>query len=404
MLRRHLLQSLTSVPLAAGAMRLWATSSMPSLAAPRFLLVFLRGGYDAANLLIPHASHFYYESRPHIAVPAPGSAGLAAARLDDTWALAPAVAQSLGPLWDKGHLAFVPFAGCEENSRSHFETQDRIELGQTGHAARGFQSGFLNRLAVAIGANSGVSRLEVMAFTDHLPLVLQGSLPVANQSLRDIGKPGLTAAQTQAIERMYAGTRLAAAVRGGFDVREEMAREMLGEMDSASRNAISTNGFAMQARRIARLMRERVTLGFIDVGGWDTHVAQGGASGVLAAKLSELGQGLVTFASEMGPQWSNTTVVVLSEFGRTFRENGNRGTDHGHGTAYWCMGGSVRGGRIVGEQVELIAANLFQNRDWPVLNDYRALLGGIFARQWGLSSAQLDAVFPGLKPRDFALL
>lgn len=404
MQRRLLLQTLASAPLAIGVTRLWGADATPAPAAPRFLLVFLRGGYDAANLLVPYASTFYYESRPNIAVPAPGSAGLAATRLDGSWALAPAVAQSLGPLWEKGHLAFVPFAGCADTSRSHFETQDRIELGQADSGARDYRSGFMNRLASAIGVNMGASRLEAMSFTDQVPLALRGPLPVANQALRDIGKPGLNAAQAQAIERMYAGTRLATTVRSGFEVRDEVAREMSSEMEAASRNAIGSKGFALEARRIARLMREHVSLGFIDVGGWDTHVAEGGASGALAGKLTELGQGLATFADEMGPQWANTTVVVLSEFGRTFRENGNRGTDHGHGSAYWVMGGSVRGGRIAGEQEQLTAATLFQNRDWPVLNDYRALLGGLFARQWGLGSAQLDAVFPGAKPRDLGML
>ncbi|MCH7342030.1 DUF1501 domain-containing protein [Pelomonas sp. CA6] len=404
MRRRHLLQSLASAPLALGAARLWAADAASASATPRFLLVFLRGAYDAANLLVPHASPFYYEARPNIAVPAPGAAGLAATALDASWALAPAVAQSLGPLWDKGQLAFVPFAGCADTSRSHFETQDRIELGQADEGARDFRSGFMNRLALVLGANAGASRLEAMAFTDQVPLVLRGSLPVANQALRELGKPGISAAQAKAIERMYAGTRLATTVSGGFEVRDEVAREMVGEMEAASRNAIGSKGFALEARRIARLMRERVTLGFIDVGGWDTHVAQGGASGTLAGKFTELGQGLATFAEEMGPQWANTTVVVLSEFGRTFRENGNRGTDHGHGSAYWVLGGGVRGGRIVGEQVALSPATLFQGRDWPVLNDYRAVLGGLFARQWGLSPAQLDAVFPGAGPRDLGLL
>lgn len=404
MLRRYLLQTLASAPLALGVPRLWATEATLGRDTPRFLFVFLRGAYDAASLLVPYASRFYYESRPTIAVPAPGSAGTAAIRLDSSWALAPAVAQSLGPLWQRGHLAFLPFAGSADTSRSHFETQDRIELGQADSGARDFRSGFMNRLATVIGANKGGSRLEAMAFTDQVPLALRGPLSVANQALRDIGKPVLNATQVQAIERMYAGTPLATAVRGGFEVRDEVAREMLGEMESASRNAIAAKGFALEARRIARLMRERVTLGFIDVGGWDTHVGQGGATGTLANKLTELGQGLATFAEEMGVQWASTTVVVVSEFGRTFRENGNRGTDHGHGSAYWVLGGSLRGGRVAGEQVDLTPSTLFQNRDWPVLNDYRALLGGIFARQWGLSSTQLDTVFPGAQPRDLGLL
>jgi len=243
-----------------------------------------------------------------------------------------------------------------------------------------------------------------MAFTDQVPLILRGDLPVANQALRDLGKPGINAAQAQVIVGMYANTRLAGTVSGGFEVRDEVSREMAGEMEAASRGAIAAKGFALEARRIARLMRERVTLGFIDVGGWDTHVGEGGATGQLATKLGELGKGLALFADEMGPQWNNTVVVVASEFGRTFRENGNRGTDHGHGSAWWVLGGGVKGGRIAGEQVEVKAASLFQNRDWPVINEYRAMLGGLFKRMYGLNDAQLATVFPGAMARDVGLV
>ena len=392
MKRRNLLQLAGS---AALPMQLWASTAVrPD--SPRLLVVFLRGAYDAANLLVPTSSSFYYEARPNIAI-----AKDVALPVDASWGLAPAVADSLHPLWLKGQAAFVPFAGANDTSRSHFETQDHIELGQPDEGSRDFRSGFMNRLAGVLGAGS---RLEAMAFTDQVPLILRGNLPVANQALRDLGKPGISAAQAQVIAGMYAGTRLAGTVSGGFEVREEVSKEMAGEMEAASRGAIAAKGFALEARRVARLMRERVTLGFIDVGGWDTHVGEGGATGQLATKLGELGRGLALFADEMGPQWNNTVVVVVSEFGRTFRENGNRGTDHGHGSAYWVLGGGVKGGRIAGEQVEVKAASLFQNRDWPVLNEYRALLGGLFKRMYGLNDAQLATVFPGASARDLGLV
>jgi len=240
-----------------------------------------------------------------------------------------------------------------------------------------------------------------------LPIVFRGAQPVANQSLRSVGKPAVDERQAEIIEHMYAGTRLATAVSGGFEVRSEISREMAEEMEGASRNAISSKGFAVEARRIARLMKERVQLGFIDVGGWDTHVGEGGATGALANKLADLGRGLATFADEMGEQWGRTVVVVLSEFGRTFRENGNRGTDHGHGTVYWVMGGGLSaqaGGRVVGEQVAVTQDRLFQNRDYPVLNEYRAVFGGLFRRMYGLSPAQLGQVFDGVAPKDLSLV
>lgn len=398
MKRRHLLHlGLGAATLPA---HLWAASPQT----PRLLFVFLRGAYDAANLLVPTSSAFYYEARPNIAI-----ARGAALPLDADWSLAPAVADSLHPLWQRRQLAFLPFAGSHDLSRSHFETQDHIELGQAEQGtARDFRSGFMNRLATVLGAGTAErSRLQAMAFTDQLPLILRGDQAVANQALRDIGKPGVNAAQAEVIARMYAGTRLQDAVRGGFEVREEVARTMSGEaaaeMEAASRGAIPPKGFALEARRVARLMRERVALGFIDVGGWDTHVGQGGATGTLATRLGELGRGLALFADEMGPQWANTVVVVASEFGRTFRENGNRGTDHGHGSAWWVLGGAVNGGRIAGEQVAVNAATLHQNRDWPVLNEYRAVLGGLFSRMYGLSAAQLAQVFPGASALDLGL-
>jgi uncharacterized protein (DUF1501 family) len=151
-------------------------------------------------------------------------------------------------------------------------------------------------------------------------------------------------------------------------------------------------------------MHEKFNLGFVDVGGWDTHVGQGGPVGYLAGRLEELGRGLAGFADAMGAAWSETVVIVISEFGRTFRENGNRGTDHGHGTVYWVLGGAIRGGRVVGEQVRVEQSTLFQDRDYPVLNEYRTMFGGLFARLYGLSAGQLDRVFAGVRPRDIGLV
>ena len=151
-------------------------------------------------------------------------------------------------------------------------------------------------------------------------------------------------------------------------------------------------------------MREQFNLGFVDVGGWDTHVNQGGADGYLANRIGELGRGLALLATTLGPQWDNTIVIVVSEFGRTFRENGDRGTDHGHGSVYWVLGGGIKGGRMAGRQVAVTQANLFQDRDWPVLNDYRSLIGGVLQKSYGLNQAQLTQIFPSAQPQDLALI
>jgi uncharacterized protein (DUF1501 family) len=376
-----------------------ALPSVRLFAAPatdvRFLLVFLRGGYDAANFLIPASSGFYYEVRPNIAVPRE-----AALALDSDWALHPAVRETIHALYRRGEAAFVPFAGSQDLSRSHFQSQDSIELGQPLEGPRSYQSGFANRLASVLGA------ARPIAFTNRLPLALRGEAPVANVAFGAIAAkpPAVDARQGALIAEMYSGTPLGAQVSEGFAVRESVMRDLAGEMEAASRSAVNARGFELQARRIARLMQGDYNLGFVDVGGWDTHVGEGGATGYLANRLEELGRGLGAFAEGMGGAWRDTVVVVLSEFGRTWRENGNRGTDHGHGGVYWVLGGSVRGGRMAGEQVRISAATLHQERDYPVLNEVRSVLGGLFSRLYGLDAPRLARVFPSSSPQDLGLL
>ncbi len=392
--RRTLLKTFALLPVSAVAGNLLAAPATKS----RLLIVFLRGGYDATNLLVPVGSNYYYEARPNIAVARPSSATDSALPLNAEWGLHPALRETVYPLFQQRQASFIPFAGTDDLSRSHFETQDSIELGQAIDHTRNYRSGFLNRLAATL---NGVG---AMAFTDQLPIILQGTVQVPNTALRALGKPAVDDRQSKLIASMYQGTSLAGQVNEGFVVREEVAREMASEMDAANRNAITTKGFELEARRIARLMKERYNIGFVDVGGWDTHVGQGGGSGYLAGRFDELGKGLAGFAQEMGNDWRDTVVVVLSEFGRTFRENGNRGTENGHGSVYWVLGGGIRGGQVLGEQTRLEQATLFQNRDYPVLNEYRTVLGGLFARQFGLNSAQLERVFSGVKSRDIGLI
>jgi uncharacterized protein (DUF1501 family) len=295
-------------------------------------------------------------------------------------------------------MAPVPFAGTDDDSRSHFETQDSIELGQPLSGARDFRSGFMNRLVQRL---TGV---QPIAFTDQVPLSMRGPREVSNVALRAVGKPAVDARQSALIAGMYANTKLAAAVNDGFGVREEVMHQLADEMTDSARGAVAAKGFEAEARRIGRLLGEQFDVAFLDVGGWDTHVGQGGATGYLANRLEELGRGLAALADEMGARWNDTVVVVISEFGRTFRENGNRGTDHGHGTTYLVLGGAVRGGRIAGDQQAITEGTLHQGRDLPVLNEYRAVLGGVFARVYGLSAADLDQVFPGARPRDLGLV
>ncbi len=397
MQRRDVLKLLSTLPLSQGAL---AQSMMASSASsPRLLVVFLRGAYDAANLLVPISSSYYYEARPNIAIAKPNAdVKTAALPLDADWGLHPALRDSIYPLYQKRQAAFIAFAGIDDLSRSHFETQDSIELGQPSGRARNYDSGFMNRLAAIVGDSHPI------AMTDQLPITFRGSLRVPNMALKALNKPGVDQRQSNIIASMYQDSALAASVREGFTVRDEVMKEMSGEMEAASRNAITAKGFELEARRIAKLMREKHHLAFVDVGGWDTHVAQGGATGTLATRFEELGRGLAGFADEMGAQWNNTVVVVVSEFGRTFRENGNRGTDHGHGSVYWVLGGGVNGGRVVGEQVKVAKATLHQDRDYPVLNEYRRVFGGLFQRMYGLRDEQIQQVFADTRPLDLNLI
>jgi len=398
--RRHLIKLGGAALVSAGISgRVYAAPAT----GPRFLLVFLRGGYDSTNLLIPYSSTFYYEARPNIAIPKPDAASnTSALALNADWALAPAVRETIGAMYLQRQVAFVPFAGTDDLSRSHFETQDSIELGQAMGSVRNYRSGFLARLsATLVGAPNGNASI---AFTDALPLAFEGAATVPNLSLKNVGKPPFDGRQAKILSDMYAGHHLQAAVSGGLELRHEVAQEIADEMNPANRNAINTKGFELEAERMGLLMRDKYRIGFIDVGGWDTHVGQGSAQGNLAGNLASLGRGLQMFSQSLGAEWNNTVVVVLSEFGRTFRENGNRGTDHGHGTVYWVLGGAVNGGIIAGEQRLVSRSTLFQDRDFPVLNDYRAVLGGLYRSMWGLSNDQCAQIFPQFTPIDLRLV
>lgn len=386
--RRHMIGACAAAPLFTAG-RLYAAP----VTGPRLLVVFLRGAYDATNIVIPTSSDFYYAARPTLAV-----AKDVALPLDTDWGLHPALKDSIYPLWQQKQIAFIPFAGTDDTSRSHFETQDTIELGQPIGARRDYQSGFMSRTAQVLTGSTPI------AFTNQVPLSFHGHQPIPNIALNFTAKPGITDKNAALIQSMYQGQDLAPAVAQGFQVQNEVYQTISHEMMAASRNAVTAKGFELAAQRIGLLMQGKFNLGFVDVGGWDTHVNQGGADGYLANRIGELGRGLAALPSALGEAWNDTIVIVVSEFGRTFRENGDRGTDHGHGSTYWVMGGKINGGHIKGPQTAVTQANLFQDRDLPVLTDYRALIGGVLQRAYGLRQTQLAQVFPQVAPVDLALI
>ena len=398
LIRRDLLKFAAAVAPAVIAGHAWAAPQTST----RLLVVFLRGAYDAANVVIPVSSDFYYQSRPtiHIGKPDPNDAA-SALPLDADHGLHPWLKDTIYPLWQKGQVAFVPFAGAPDDlTRSHFETQDTIELGQPVKGSRDFRSGFMSRL---YGQLAGGSR--PIAFTEDMPLSFRGGQPVPNVSIARVGKTGVDDRQARLIQQMYQGQALAPSVAEGFQMRDQLTQALSAEMTAASRGAVSPRGFELAGRRIGRLMQGDYNLAFVDIGDWDTHVNQGSVDGYLGHRLQELGNGLAGFVDEIGPAaWNDTVVVVVSEFGRTFRENGDKGTDHGHGSVYWVMGGGIKGGRILGEQVKLTAETLNEGRDYPVLTDYRALFGGLFQRLYGLDQTRLQTVFPQATPKDLQIV
>lgn len=388
--RRAFLTSSLAASTTLIAGQAWSTGANT----PRFLTIFLRGGYDALSLIIPTSSDFYYEARPTIAIARPDPADPnAALPLNGDWGLHPALKDSILPLWDKRQIAFIPFAGTDDLTRSHFETQDTIELGQPVGGPRNYRSGFLARLAAQLSGSLPI------AFTTQPPLAFQGLSAVPNVAVVTAGKPTLDAHQTTLISQMYRDHSLAGSIGEGFKVRDQAYRSIGATMAGPAPGA-----FELAMRRVGQMLRQDYNLAFLDVGGWDTHVNQGAATGVLADRARQFGRGLTALIDQLGSDtWADTTVVVVSEFGRTFRENGDKGTDHGHGSVYWVLGGSVRGGRMVGPQVEITAASLNQARDLPVLTDYRTLIGHVAGGVFGLSATRVEAVFPKAPQVDLGL-
>ena len=250
--RRNFLQSaLYAAPLFTAG-RLFAAP----MSGPRLLLVFLRGAYDASNILVPVSSDFYYSVRPNLAI-----AKNAALPLETDWGLHPALKDCIYPLWQQKEIAFVPFAGTVDTSRSHFETQDTIELGQPlpsekGAGSRDYQSGFMSRAAQVLAGSTPIS------FTNQLPLTFRGGAPVPNIAPNFAGKPAIAGRNADLIQAMYQGQDLAPAVSEGFAVQTEVYDTISGEMMAANRNAVTTRGFEQAAQRIGALMQDKFNLGF----------------------------------------------------------------------------------------------------------------------------------------------
>jgi len=362
---------------------------------PRMIVVFLRGAVDGLNVVVPHGDREYYLARPGIAVARPGMPN-GAIDLTGYFGLHPAL-RSLHPYWEAGQLGFVHASGSPDGSRSHFEAQDYMESGTPGqHNTR---DGWMNRLLGYLPASD--SPVQALTLGEALPRILSGRQVVANLPTgRDAARPTLIDQPrvNQAFNKLYASDdTLGKAYRDGLAARKELISEMSStEQQMANNGAPLPNGLSIDTARLGRLMRgdPRIRLGFLAAGGWDTHANQGNGTGQLANRLAPLADGLATLARELGPAFNDTVIVVLSEFGRTFRENGNGGTDHGHGNVMWLLGGNVRGGRIHGRWPGLEKTALNEGRDLAITTDFRSVLASIAEKHMRIPDAALQKTFP----------
>jgi uncharacterized protein (DUF1501 family) len=385
-----------------------AIAATPGSAKKQLVVLFQRGAADGLNIVIPFGEPNYYRMRPTIAIPEPRRGGTdAAIDLDGFFGLHPSLAE-LEPLFHKNELAIVHAAGSPDPTRSHFDAQDFMESGTPG--IKSTDDGWLNRTMASV-PEENASPFRAVAMGPNLPRMLRGSAPaIALPDLKQFKvmarTPGAGQAAEGGFEAMYAQT-VDHALRGtGAETFE--AIEMLRKADpakyKAENGAIYGNSRLGQSLvQIGQLLKANIgaEVLFVDCGGWDNHVNEGGVQGQLSNLLRDLGQGMAAFRQDMGDRMENIVFVTMSEFGRTAKENGNRGTDHGHANCMFVMGGAVKGGRVYGRWPGLNEGQLNDGRDLALTTDFRLVLGEILQKHIGLRD--LATVFPGFdnNPRKF---
>lgn len=369
------------------------------------IVIFQRGAVDGLNMVVPHGEASYYAMRPTLAIPAPprgasnGSANREAAiDLDGFFGFHPALAP-LKSLWDEKRLGIVHATGSPDNTRSHFDAQDYMESATPG--VKSTADGWLNR-CLQVTKTVNPSPFRAVSVTQNLPRALQGHAPA-------LAIPNLTDFTIRA------GSGNAASVQGGFEaIYEQSVSDVLRGTGRETFEAVKflkdvnpaqyrpeggarypRGRFGESLLQIAQLIKADVGLevAFTDIGGWDTHVNQGAARGQLALRLEELGAGIKALTVDLGARMDDLVILTMSEFGRTARENGSRGTDHGHANAMLVIGGPVRGGRVHGEWPGLGSNQLYEERDLALTTDFRDVFGEVAHKHLG--NSDLRKVFPG---------
>jgi uncharacterized protein (DUF1501 family) len=412
--RRIFLRDSAMVMAGAGMAPFWLGRAAAASSGRRKVLVaiFQRGAADGLNVVVPFSEKRYYELRPTIGIPAPGSSGgpggPPAIDLDGKFGLN-SILQPLKPLWDKKMLAIVEATGSPDPTRSHFDAQDYMESGTPGAK----RDGWLNRALPAAGANA--SPLRAVAMGPTLPRTLQGDRSAI--AVRDVQTFRAREAQPQQqfrtedetasiVESMYANSadsQLGPAGKNAF-----AAMRMI---ESLNRTPYTPSGGAQYGpggelgrslQQIARLIKADagVEAAFAEVGGWDHHQNEIGQMGNV---LRQFGAALSAFATDMGDRMEDIVLVTMSEFGRTAQENGDSGTDHGHGSVMFVLGGGVHGGQVYGKWPGLEREQLYEGRDLAVTTDFRAVLSELVSKQLG--TTDVSQVFPGFtRGADLGLL
>jgi uncharacterized protein (DUF1501 family) len=381
-----------------------AVAATAGLNKKKMVVLFQRGAMDGLNVVVPFAEPNYYRLRPTIAIPEPRRGGAEAAiDLDGFFGLHPSL-QPLQPLFQKGELAIVQAVGSPDPSRSHFDAQDFMESGTPGVKAT--DDGWLNRALQSMPEDKA-SPFRAVAFGPYLPRTLSGTAPaVAIPDLKQFKMYGPQQTVEGGFEAMYAQT-VDQAMRGvgqeTFEAIDQLKKINPDTYAPENGADYPTSRFGKSLMEIAELFKADLGLevAFLDSGGWDHHVNEGGVQGQLSNLLRDLGQGIAAFHQDIGDRMGDVVFVSMSEFGRTAHENGNRGTDHGHANCMFLMGGDIKGGKVYTRWPGMNDGQLYEGRDLAVTTDYRSVLGEIMTKHLG--GRDLSSVFPGFAndPRQF---
>ena len=361
--------------------------------------IFQRGAVDGLNMIVPFGERDYYAARPSIAIAPPGSGNGAALDLDGFFGMHPRLAP-LKPLYDAGQLAVVHASGSHDGTRSHFDAQDYMETATPG--VKSTRDGWLNRYLHA-REHGSATPFRAVALAPQLPRTLQGTAPA--MAIGQIGQFGIRAGMaTERVETSFEAEYAAAANavlqqtgKEAFDAIRMLRSADPQRYTPANGAEYPRSGYGEALKQIAQLIKADVGLevAFAESGNWDHHVNEGAAVGQLAARLDDFARGLGALVKDLGDRMADVVILTMSEFGRAVEENGNRGTDHGHGNAMMIVGGGVRGGKVYGTWPGLAREQRYEGRDLAVTTDFRTVFAEVVRGHLNLSDA--NAVFPGFQ-------